>query len=73
MYWVKKCDFTNTEGWVNEIGNPKLTNVEMELWLDETNILYEGEEVFRKIASLTGMVTNAYDVIESQRIGQRPY
>ena len=73
VYWVKKCDFTNTEGWVNEIGNPKLTNVEMELWLDETNILYEGEEVFRKIASLTGMVTNAYDVIESQRIGQRPY
>lgn len=73
IYWVKKCDFVHLEGWTNELGNPKYSNVEIELWLDETNVLYKAEEVYRKIASLVGMVTNAYDVIQSQRIGTRPF
>jgi len=73
IYWVKKCDFTHTEGWTNQMGQPQHTVIEMELWLDETSILYKAEEVFRKLASLTGMVTNAYDIIQSQRIGQKAY
>lgn len=73
VYWVKKCDFTHSEGWTNELGNPKLSYVDIELWLDETNILYNAEEVFRKISSLAGMIVNTYDVIQSQRLGQSPY
>lgn len=73
VYWVKKCDMVHQSGWVNELGNPKYSMISLELWLDETNILYKAEEVFRKIASLTGFVTNAYDTVQDQRLGQRPY
>jgi hypothetical protein len=73
VYYVKKCDFTHTQNWVNAVGFPQHTMIELELWLDEKHILYKAEEIFRKISSLTGMVTNAYDVIQSQRLGQRPY
>lgn len=73
VYWIKKCDFTHTGGWTNAVGFTQHTLVDFELWLDETHILFKAEEVFRKVASLVGMVTNAYDVIQSQRIGQKPY
>ena len=63
VYWVKKCDFVHLGGWINEIGNPKYTNVELELWLDETNLLYKAEEVYRKFASLAGMAISSYDKI----------
>ena len=71
VYWVKKCDFVHTGGWVNEIGNPTFTGVAMELWLDEKNPLYPLEQLFRKFASFTGSVVNAYNVEESQRLNQR--
>jgi len=74
VYHVKKCDFVHQgPGWINQLGNPKYTLVEIELWLDETNTLFLAEEVYRKIASLVGMVENAYTVVEEQKIGQRPY
>lgn len=73
VYFVKKCDFVTPEHWINEMAMPTLTNVAMELWLDETNPLYKAEEVFRKLASLAGMVINAYDTIQSQRLGRRQF
>jgi len=72
VYWVKKCDMVHRQGWINEMANPKYTNIEMELWLDETHPLYKAEEIFRKVASLTGMITNTIDVVNSQK-GQLPY
>lgn len=71
VYYVKKCDFSHGAGWSNELGNPQYTNVDFELWLDESNPLYKAEEVFRKIASLTATITNAYEVIESQKVGTK--
>lgn len=73
VYWVKKCDFTHSENWTNAVGFPQYTLIDIELWLDEKHPLYLAEEVFRKISSLVGMVTNAYDVVESQRIGKKPF
>jgi hypothetical protein len=73
IYKVKKCDFVTPQGWVNQLSMPTLTNVSIELWMDETNILYKGEEVFRKFASFSGMVIQTLDIIESQRVGRRPY
>lgn len=73
VYWVKKVDFTTPQSWVNQLAMPILTNVSVELWLDERNPLYIAEEVFRKLASLSGMVINAYDIIESEVTGRRPY
>lgn len=74
IYYVKKCDFVHQgQGFVNELGNPKYSMVEMELWLDETNILYKAEEVFRKITSLIGLIENAYTVVQAQRTNDRQF
>ncbi len=73
VYWVKKCDPTNKQGWTNSIGMPQYSEISIELWLDETNILYPAEEIFRKLASLAGMVIGAYDVIQAQTKDQKPY
>jgi len=56
VYWVKKCDFTQPQGWTNRFAQPQYTLIEFELWLDERNPLYEAEEVFRKFASLSNFV-----------------
>lgn len=73
VYWVKRCDFIHGGGWTNELGNPKYSNIELELWLDETNLLYKAEEVYRKFMSLTGMIVNTYDTVSSQVTGQPPF
>jgi len=73
IYWVKKCDFVHEGGWINQIGNPKYTNIELELWLDETNVLYRAEEIYRKFASLAGMALGTYDTIQAQRTGAPSY
>lgn len=67
IYWVKKCDATHKAGWTNALGMPQYSEISIELWLDETGYLYKAEEIFRKIASLSGMVLSAYDVVESQK------
>lgn len=66
VYFVTKCDFSHKQGWTNALGNPQYTNVSMELWLDENNFLYKGEQVFRKITAMTGMVSNLSAVIKQQ-------
>ncbi len=73
IYWVKKCDFSHQEYWTNELGNPQYTMVDIELWLDETSPLYKAEEIYRKFASLAGMVTGTLDTIQSQRLNQRVF
>ena len=65
VWWVKKCDATHKQGWTNALGQPQYSEISMELWLDETHPLYKAEEVFRKMASLAGLVINAYDVVRS--------
>lgn len=66
IYFVKSCNFNHKQGMINEMGNPQYTEVEIELWLDENNALYKGEEVFRKLTSVAGMVAGMVDVIQSQ-------
>jgi hypothetical protein len=66
VYFVKKCNATHKAGWVNAMGFPQYSEIEMELWLDENDILYKGEEIFRKLSAFTGMVLNSVDVVQSQ-------
>lgn len=73
IYYVKKADATHKKGWTNSLGMPQYSEISIELILDEKNPLYLAEEVFRKVASLTGMVLNAYDVVESQINNSRPF
>lgn len=66
IYYVKKCDATHKAGWINEMGYPQYSEIQMELWLDENNIIYKGEEIFRKIMSITGQVDGLRNVTRSQ-------
>lgn len=61
IYFVKRCDFTNKKNWVNQIGQPQYSEVNIELWLDESNILYKAEEVFRKVSIVSQQAITAYD------------
>lgn len=56
-YFVKKCDFVQRSQFVNRFGVPQYTDISIELWLDESSLIYKAEEVFRKLASYTGMFT----------------
>lgn len=53
VYFIKKADFTNKQGWINQTGQPQYSEVEFELWLDENHPLYKAEEIYRKISVYT--------------------
>jgi hypothetical protein len=67
IYFVKKCNATHKAGWVNAMGYPQYSEIEMELWLDENSLLYKGEEIFRKLSAFTGMVFGVTDTLQSQK------
>lgn len=73
IYWVSKCDATHKQGWVNQIGNPQYSEIEIELILDETHPLYRVEEVFRRVSSVLGEATAAFDLVSSSISGGVPY
>lgn len=63
IYSVKVCKFVHNASMVNVIGNPQYTGVSLELWLDETSVLYKAEEIFRKVLSVTGTIINTYELV----------
>ena len=73
IYWVSKCNMTHKRGWVNQIGNPQYSEIEMELILDEKEPIYQVEEVFRKVSSVLGESVSAFDFISSSISGGNPY
>ncbi len=73
IYFVKRCNPTHRRGWINALGAPQYSEIEMELWLDETSPIYKGEEIFRKLSALTGELLASFDVISSQTTGEKPY
>lgn len=64
-WFVKKCDFSHTSGFVNRFGATQYMEINFELWLDETSLLYKAEETFRKLASILGQTEAAYDVVQT--------
>lgn len=65
-WFVSKCDFVHKgDGWVNQIGNPQMTTVQLELILDETSVLYQVEEIWRELASYIGMVYGVVDIVRA--------
>jgi len=62
VYFVKKCDFVHKSSFINQFGFPQYSDIQMELWLDESHPVYKAEEVFRKLASITGMIQTGFDV-----------
>jgi hypothetical protein len=55
VYYVTKCDMTHKAGWVNAFGQPQYSEIDIELTLDESNVLYQGEELYRAVNALLGM------------------
>lgn len=71
VYWVKNCQFSHEGEWVNYFGAPQYTMVDLELWLDESNILYKAEEIFRKISGIAQTAINLKDLVsEGSPFGQ---
>jgi hypothetical protein len=54
VYFVSKCEFAHQGPQVNELGNPQYSFIEMELILDESDVLYKAEEMFRKVSAISG-------------------
>jgi hypothetical protein len=59
IYWVKKCDATNKMGWINRAGFPMYSEIDIELWLDESTPLYYMEEVYRQASARAGVAQSA--------------
>lgn len=56
-YFVARCEFNHKSSFVNRYGHTQYTEVSMELWLDETSLLYKTEEVYRKLASMINSIS----------------
>lgn len=72
-YWVSRVEITHKQGWTNALGAPQYSEIDLELILDETGILYKAEEIFRKFSSIAGEALQAFDVTSSIVTGGRPY
>jgi hypothetical protein len=69
IYYVSKCDFEHNADFVNARSIPQLTNVSMELILDEESDIYKAEESFRIASAAAGNIENVLDIINrSKRI-----
>lgn len=73
IYYVKKCDLRHKQGMTNNLGNPTMTEVDFELWLDENHPYNKTEMIMRRLGSIAGMVTQAFDTVDSAIRGGRPY
>jgi len=62
-YWVSKCDLTNKQRWINQMGQPQYSEINIELILDENNYLYKAEELYRKISIYTQSAIGAINNI----------
>jgi len=62
IWYVAKCDFVHKQYWHNSLGSPQLTEVSIELWLDEKDPINKAEEVYRKMASIAGITENFLDL-----------
>lgn len=63
VYFVSKCDFTHKKNWINQMGVPQFSEVQMELILDENNIVYKAEQVYRKACIIAQTALQAYDTV----------
>jgi hypothetical protein len=64
IWYVKKCDPTHKQHWVNAFGQPQYSELQFELWLDENNPLNRAEEIWRQLASIYGQVESTLDNVK---------
>lgn len=64
IFFVKKCDLTHREKWVNQQGIPQFSEANFELWLDEANVVYKAEEMYRMASLITANALANFDTVE---------
>lgn len=69
VYEVKRVDFEHDGVFVNGAGMPQYSEVQVELILDESDPIYQTEELFRVAMSVIGTVQNQVP----PRPGRTPY
>jgi hypothetical protein len=72
IWYVKKCDATHKKHWVNAFGMPQYSEIQFELWLDESNPINKMEEMFRQLASIYGQVETVIDTVKYMQ-KRKPY
>jgi len=72
VWYVTKCDFNHFGQYSTAIGNSKISDISIELTLDETNITNKIEEVFRQFSALIGIERSAEQFIRGQ-FGERTF
>ena len=72
VWWVSRADATHKQGWVNALGFPQYSEIEIELVLDESDPLYKAEELFRKVSAVYGEVLGGFDTLRNE-FGEKPY
>ena len=76
VWWVKKADAVHRQPWVNQLGRPQVSDIDFELWLDETHPTYRAEEIYRQVTRFFGETLTAFDVTISalgRELSKRPY
>lgn len=72
VWFVKRANVTHKQGWVNALGMPQYSEIEFELWLDETHPTFKAEEQFRQVSALLGEALSAFDTAGSI-FARKPY
>lgn len=72
VWYVKKCDPTHKQHWVNAFGQPQYSEISIELILDETNPLNKVEDMMRQVASIAGMAEGIESLI-LDKTKRKPY
>lgn len=65
IWYVSKCDFVHKQYWHNPFGVPQLSEVSIELILDEKNTLNKIEDTYRKISAMAGITENFLDLMKT--------
>jgi hypothetical protein len=72
VWYVKKCNATHKKHWVNAFGQPQYSELQFELWLDESDPINKAEDMWRQLASIFGEVQTATDQSKAL-LKQKPY
>lgn len=66
VWYVSKCNFVHKQYWHNSFGVPQLTEVNIELLLDEKNPINRVEDAYRKLSAYAGITENFLGLIKTQ-------
>lgn len=71
-WYVSRCEWVNPQGWINGMGNPQLSLIDIELTLDEKSPLYLMEDMARRAMAITGELTGVAGLLPDSAVGGRP-